>query len=101
MRNHGGSKIGCSWTHELIAYALDRFHRTHLRTPTQRELRDGIDELPSYATIRRQYGSVGKMFRYHGYRVRSRGGQPGQGCGLPRDDRGLFLPKHQRIDRPS
>jgi hypothetical protein len=79
-RWHGGSKIGCWWTHELVGYALDRFHRERLRTPTVRELRSGLDDLPSYATVCILYGSAGGMLRYHGYRVRPRG-RPGH---LPR-----------------
>lgn len=76
-RPHGGSKIGFWWTHELVAYALDRYHRKHLRIPTVRELRAGIDELPSYATVCKMYGSFGEMLRHHGYRVRPRGAPPG------------------------
>ena len=72
---HGGSKIGYSWTHELVAYGLDRYHRKHLRMPTANEIRAGIAELPSYATICKMYGSAGRMFRYHGYRVRRPGWQ--------------------------
>lgn len=73
---HGGSKIGCWWTHELVGYALDRYHRRHLRIPTVREVRLGIDELPSYATVCKMYGSFGRMLRHHGYRVRARGRSP-------------------------
>lgn len=91
---HGRSKIGARWTHELVAYGLDRFHRQHLRTPTVSELRAGIDDLPSYATVRRLYGSAGRMFRRHGYRVRKVGAQPGRPCDLEKDERGRFLPKH-------
>src|SRR3954471_8534051 len=90
---HGRSKAGTAWTHELVAYALDRFHRRHLRTPTLRELRAGIDDLPSLATIKRRYGSLGGMLAYHGYRVRPPGGQPGRACTLRRDAAGLFLPR--------
>jgi hypothetical protein len=93
--NHGRSKIGTSWTHELVAYALERYHCRHLRTPTLRELRAGLDELPSYATIRRLYGSAGNMFRVHGYRVRRPGAQPGRACSLERDARGLFVAKQR------
>jgi hypothetical protein len=91
--SHGRSKIGTRWTHELVAYALERFHRRNLRTPTLRELRATNDELPSYATVRRLYGSAGSMLRFHGYRVRQRGAQPGGECSLERDARGWFLPK--------
>lgn len=90
---HGRSKIGACWTDDLVAYGLDRFHRKHLRTPTVKELQLGVDDLPSYATIRRRYGSVGKMLRRHGYRVRRPGAQPGRACCLGRDERGLFVPK--------
>lgn len=90
---HGPSKIGAQWTDDLVRYALERFHRRHLRTPTLREVRAGIDDLPSYATIRRRYGSYGAMLRTHGYLVRPRGGQHGRTCNLLRDEHGLFLPR--------
>jgi hypothetical protein len=98
-RGHGHSRAGTRWTRALVAYGLDRFHRTHLRTPTQRELRRGIDDLPSYATIQRMYGSVGAMYRAHGYIVRSRGGSRST-LTLDRDNRGRFLPRDLNARRP-
>jgi hypothetical protein len=92
---HGRSRSGTTWSHDLVAYALDRFHRRHLRTPTLAELRAGHPDLPSYATIKRWYGNAGRMLAYHGYRVRSAGGQPGHRCTLERDDAGLFLPRRE------
>jgi len=89
---HGRSKAGTAWSPALIAYGLDRFHRLHLRTPTQREVRAGVADLPSYATIQRMYGSFGRMLRAHGYLVRPRGGSNGRELRLPRDQRGRFLP---------
>jgi len=87
------SKAGGRWTHELVAYGLDLYHRRHLRTPTVRELRAGVDGLPSHATIRRLYGNASTMLRVHGYRVRRHGGQPGHPCWAQlRDERGMFLP---------
>jgi len=74
-----------------VGYALDVFHRRHLRTPTVLELRRGVDGLPSHATIRRMYGCAGRMYRAHGYRVRAPGGQPGRRSTLARDERGRFL----------
>jgi hypothetical protein len=91
------SKAGGPWTHELVAYGLDVFHRRHMRTPTVRELREGVDVLPSHATIRRLYGSVGNMLRHHGYLVRRPGAWPGHPpCGLARDRRGRYLPRVHR-----
>ena len=90
---HSRSKSGFCWTHESVGYALDRFHRRHLRTPTLRELRAGVEDMPSFATIKRLYGNAGNMLRYHGYRVRSAGAQPGRPCTHARDERGWFLPK--------
>jgi hypothetical protein len=93
------SKAGGRWTHELVGYGLDLFHRRHLRTPTVRELRAGVDGLPSHATIRRLYGNASTMLRAHGYRVRRHGGQPGHPCWAQlRDERGMFLP-HDRAQR--
>ena len=90
---HGRSRAGTEWTHALVAYSLDRFHRKHLRTPTLRELRTGLADLPSYATIRRAYGNARAMYEYHGYLVRSRGGQPGRRFTPSRDAGGRFLPR--------
>ena len=87
------SNAGGRWSKELVAYALDRYHRRHLRTPTVRELRAGVAELPSHATIRRMYGSASRMYEEHGYRVRPRGGQPGRRTTLARDSFGRFLPR--------
>lgn len=78
---HGGSKIGYTWTHALIGYALERYHRRHLRVPTVNELRAGVDELPSYATICKMYGTFGAMLRHHGFPVRPRGGRSGAARG--------------------
>lgn len=63
-RRGAWSRAGSRWTHELVAYTLDRFHARHLRTPTLRELRAGLDEMPSYATIKRMYGNTSAMFEY-------------------------------------
>ena len=91
MRAHW-SKAGGRWTPELVGYALDVYHRRHLRTPTVRELRAGVPGLPSHSTIRRLYGNVSTMLRAHGYRVRPHGGQPGHACWATlRDERGLFV----------
>jgi hypothetical protein len=88
----GWSKAGGAWTDELVGYALDRFHRRNLRTPTVTELRAGVPGLPSHSTVRRLYGNASGMLRAHGYAVRKAGGQPGHACwGMLRDDRGLFV----------
>jgi len=95
------SKAGSGWTHDLVAYGLDLFHRRHLRTPTVRELQNGIDELPSHATIRRIYGNASNMLTHHGYLTRSPGAQPGSRCTLQRDRRGLFLPRKSSVENRS
>ena len=86
------SKAGTRWTTLLVEYALDRYHRRHLRVPTSAELRAGVADLPSYSTIRRLYGCASRMYAEHGYRVRTAGGQPGRRLTLERDERGRFLP---------
>jgi hypothetical protein len=93
VKRHGRSKAGAVWTDELVVYALDRFHRRNLRTPTLAELKTGVDEMPSYATIRRRYGSAGHMLGVHGYLVRSTGGQLGRLFLPDRDSQGRFLAK--------
>ena len=86
------SKAGGRWTDDLVAYGLDVYHRRNLRTPTVRELRAGVEGLPSHATIRRLYGNASTMFQRHGYLVRASGGQPGHPCWTrARDDRGCFV----------
>ncbi|HVC86267.1 MAG TPA: hypothetical protein VNC40_02455 [Gaiellaceae bacterium] len=87
------SNAGSRWSTELVDYALDWYHRRHLRVPTVRELRAGVDGLPSHATIRRMYGCASHMYEEHGYRARKRGGQPGRATTLPRDPCGRFLPR--------
>ncbi len=95
----GWSKAGSAWNHELIGYALDRFHRRNLRTPTAGELRAGVPGLPSYSTILKRYGNVGSMYRAHGYPVRPRGGQPGHlSWTIFKDDRGLFVSRSVALD---
>jgi hypothetical protein len=87
------SRAGTRWTDELVAYALDRFHARHLRTPTLRELRAGAEGLPSHATIKRMYGNAAEMFKRHGYRPRQPGAQSGTTLRVKsRDSRGRFLP---------
>ncbi|SRR5215831_10338507 len=98
-RARAWSNAGSRWTRELVAYALDRYHRRNLRTPTVRELRNGVEGLPSHATIRRMYGSVSRMYQSHGYSVRSRGGQPGRRTTLERDALGRFVSKHKEETR--
>jgi hypothetical protein len=88
---HGRSKCGFRWTEESIAYGLNRFHCHHLRTPTLKEIRTGIDDLPSYSTIQRTYGSMGNMLRRHGYRARTPGGQPGRTVMPRRSENGRFM----------
>jgi hypothetical protein len=97
------SKAGGEWTHELVGYALDRYHRRHLRTPTKRELTAGIDDLPSIATIKRLYGNTSTMLRQHGYRPRPSGAQLGSEMyrRLERDRQGRFLPRQSQRQRPA
>jgi hypothetical protein len=92
-RREGWSKAGGRWTHELVGYALDRFHRLNLRTPTVRELRAGVDDLPSFATIVRLYGTTSAMFIRHGYQPRRHGAQGRSACNhllMERDSGGRF-----------
>ena len=62
------SNAGTRWSAELVDYALNRFHRRHLRIPTVRELRAGVEGLPSHSTIRKMYGCPSRMYERHGYR---------------------------------
>jgi hypothetical protein len=87
------SKAGGRWTDHLVGYGLDLFHRRHLRTPTFRELREGVGDLPSLDTIWRMYGSTSAMYDQHGYKARGRGAQPGRSRNherTPRDIAGRF-----------
>lgn len=94
----GWSKAGGRWSHELVGYALDVFHRRNLRTPTVRELREGVPGLPSHATIRRLYGNASTMLAAHGFRVRPPGAQPGHRCRATRSESGRFVSRSASLD---
>src|SRR5436853_7872594 len=70
------SNAGSRWTAELVAYALDRYHRRHLRMPTVREIRAGVEGLPSHAIIRRRYCCGTRLSETPGTRVRPPGSPP-------------------------
>jgi hypothetical protein len=93
------SKAGGRWTDELVAYALDRFHRRHLRTPTLRELRAGIDDLPSHGTVKSLYGTFTAMVSRHGYEPRRPGAQHGKARNhllVHRDAHGRFRSRAEK-----
>jgi hypothetical protein len=52
-----GPRTGFRWDRENIAYAIDLWHRHHLRPPTAREWQLAGHNHPSCATVRRVYGT--------------------------------------------
>jgi Homing endonuclease associated repeat len=63
-----------------MSYALDLFHRRHLRAPRAKEWQRASDDNPSCRTIQARYGSWNAFLEACGYRSRRPGGQPGHHC---------------------
>jgi hypothetical protein len=70
---NSGPRQGFRWTEELIVYAIDLWHRSHLRTPTVEEWETAGDNHPSRATVQRRFGSWSAAMRAAGFRPRSQG----------------------------
>lgn len=63
-----GPRAGFGWSRENIIYAIDLWHRQHLRPPTAREWELAGDRHPSAATTRRVYGSWNAAVQAAGFR---------------------------------
>lgn len=63
-----GPRSGFRWTKENIVYAIDLWHRRHLRPPTAREWKSAGDDHPSAPTVRRVFGTWNRAIRASGFR---------------------------------
>jgi len=71
---NAGPRQGFRWTPELIVYAIELWHRQHLRIPTTDEWdRAGVNH-PSRVTVIRRFGSWNEAMAAAGFRAR----RPGQ-----------------------
>ena len=70
-----GPRNGFRWDRETIAYAIELWHRRHLRTPTVAEWECAGADHPCRHTVQRVFGSWNAAMRAAGFRAR-RQGQP-------------------------
>jgi hypothetical protein len=70
-----GPRVGFRWTRENIAYAIDLWHRTHLRAPTALDWQLAGEDHPSTSNIRRVFGSWNAAMRAAGFTAVKPGGR--------------------------
>jgi Homing endonuclease associated repeat len=68
-----GPREGFRWSDELIVYAIDLWHRRHLRIPTVKEWERAGPDHPSRQTVQRTFGSWSAAIRAAGFRPRRQG----------------------------
>src|SRR5579872_3700700 len=68
-----GPRRGYRWTRQLIAYAIDLWHREHLEAPTQDEWERAGPNHPCRVTVIRAFGTWNAAIRAAGLRPRPRG----------------------------
>jgi hypothetical protein len=68
-----GPRRGFRWTPELILYAIELWHRQHLRIPTTDEWDRADANHPSRVTVIRRFGSWNAAMRAAGFRPRGPG----------------------------
>ena len=68
-----GPREGIVWTRETIVYAIDLWHRRHLRAPTVSDWAKAGPDHPSYPTVMRRFGSWNAGIRAAGLKPRPPG----------------------------
>jgi hypothetical protein len=68
-----GPREGFRWDRETIVYAIDLWHRAHLKTPTVAEWETAGREHPCRHTVQRVFGSWSAAMRAAGFKPRRRG----------------------------
>ncbi len=68
-----GPREGFRWNRESIVYAIDLWHRRHLKTPTVAEWERAGHDHPCRQTVLRVFGSWSAAMRSAGFRPRPPG----------------------------
>ncbi len=68
-----GPRDGFRWTRDTIVYAIDLWHRHHLRTPTAEEWEKAGENHPCRQTVLRRFASWNAAIHAAGYRPRPQG----------------------------
>lgn len=68
-----GPREGFRWTREAIVYAIELWHRKHLRIPTTDEWDAAGPDHPSRVTVIRRFGSWNAAMAAAGFRPRRPG----------------------------
>lgn len=80
-----GRREGLGWDRTTIIYAMDLWHRRHLRAPTANEWRKAGVDHPTTVTVIKRFGSWNDAMRAAGFAERRRGGaKPGELRGVLR-----------------
>ena len=76
-----GPREGFRWTRETIAYAIDLWHREHLRTPTVNEWEAAAQNHPCRQTVIRVFGSWSAAMKASGFRPEGAASRVNRGRG--------------------
>jgi len=68
-----GPRQGFRWTQDSIVYAIELWHRRHLRTPTAEEWERAGEDHPCRQTVLRVFRSWNAAIRAAGYRPKQQG----------------------------
>jgi Homing endonuclease associated repeat len=68
-----GPRPGFEWDRQTIVYAIDLWHRRHLKTPTVADWESAGEDHPCRQTVQRVFGSWSAAMRAAGFRPRRRG----------------------------
>jgi hypothetical protein len=68
-----GPRHGFTWDRQTILYAIDLWHKRHLKTPTVAEWEAAGSDHPCRQTVQRTFGSWNAAMRAAGFRARPRG----------------------------
>ena len=68
-----GPREGFRWDQQTIVYAIDLWHRKHLKTPTVLEWETAGEHHPCRQTVLRVFGSWNAAIRAAGFRPRRQG----------------------------
>jgi hypothetical protein len=68
-----GPRSGYRWTHQNIVYAIELWHRRHLRAPAVSDWERAGRDHPTRHTVQRVFGSWNSAIRAAGLRPRKPG----------------------------